>query len=344
MVRVGVIGLGYWGPNLVRNLHSIQGVELSLLCDKKKDRIEYLKSFYPALNYTENCEDIFTNRDIDAVVIATPLATHFRLASEALRSGKDVFVEKPLTQNVEEAEELARIVEDTGRILMVGHTFEYNPAVRKIKQLISSGEIGEVKYITSTRINLGLYRRDADVIWDLACHDFSIILYWLNEEPLHINAIGRDSILRGTPDIAFIQVIFPSGVLSNIQVSWLAPGKIRSTIIVGSEKMIIYNDMNVYEKVKVFDSGVEVKSSRDYGELQLSYRNGDVHCPKIDNVEPLRVEMEHFIDCVKERKKPFTDVHRGLMVVRTLERAAHSLRFNGNLTSWNVPALAKGHR
>jgi predicted dehydrogenase len=332
LVKVAVVGLGYWGPNLLRNLGTIEDVEVVAGCDKSPRRLEKAMRRFPFVSdYTTDFNTLIQRKDLDAVVIATPVESHFELAKKALLAGKDVFIEKPVTKSSEEAEELIEIAESQGLILMVGHTFEYNPAVIKIKEIIDSGDLGIIYYISSTRINLGIHRKDANVLWDLASHDFSIIIYWLEEDPLYVFSVGKDFILNGIPDVAFIQVIFPSGVLSNIHVSWLAPSKVRNMTVVGSEKMIIYDDTSLTEKVRIFDSGVDFSEPTTFGEFQLSYRMGDIISPRIDNTEPLRIEMEHFIECVRERKRPKTDGYKGLRVVKAIEMAERSLVENGFL-------------
>lgn len=331
-VRVAVTGLGYWGPNLLRNLGLVPDTEVVAGCDKSPRRLEKAMRRFPFVpEFTTDFNSLITRKDLDAVVIATPLESHYELAKKALLSGKDVFLEKPLTQTSEEAEELIDIAESNGLILMVGHTFEYNPAVVKVKEIIEKGDIGNIYYISSTRINLGIHRKDANVLWDLASHDFSIIIYWLEEDPLYVFTVGKDFILNGVPDVAFIQLIFPSGVLSNIQVSWLAPSKVRNMTIVGSEKMVIYDDTSLIEKIRIFDSGVDFSEPTTFGEFQLSYRMGDIISPRIESTEPLRLEMEHFIECVRERKKPKTNGYEGLRVVKALEMAERSLVENGFL-------------
>lgn len=332
LVRVAVVGLGYWGPNLLRNLGLVQDVEVLAGCDKSPRRLEKAMRRFPFVSeFTTEFDPLLERKDIDAIVIATPVESHFELTKRALLSGKDVFVEKPFTQSSDEAEELIDIADSQGLILMVGHTFEYNPAVMKVKEIIDRGDIGSIYYISSTRINLGIHRRDANVLWDLASHDFSIIIYWLEEDPLYVFTVGKDFILSGVPDVAFVQVIFPSGVLGNIQVSWLAPSKVRNMTVVGSEKMVIYDDTSLTEKVRIFDSGVDFSEPTTFGEFQLSYRMGDIISPRIENTEPLRIEMEHFIECVRERKRPKTDGYKGLRVVKALQMAERSLVENGFL-------------
>ena len=328
--RVAVIGLGYWGPNLMRNLTLIPDVQVIAGCDLSIRRLERMMRRFPNVReFTTDCDILLRRPDIDAVVIATPVETHYKLAKKALLHDKDVFIEKPMAASSEEAEELIKICEERGRILMVGHTFLYNPAVRKVKEIIDKGDLGQIYYITSTRINLGIHRKDANVIWDLAAHDFSIIIYWLGEDPIYVYTVGKDFILNGVPDVAFLHVVFPSGVIADLQVSWLAPSKVRNITVVGSDRMIIYDDTSSYEKVRIFDSGVDYSEPETFGEFQLSYRTGDILSPKIDSIEPLRLEMQHFIECIRERTKPLTDGYNGLRVVRALELAERSMKDTG---------------
>jgi len=329
-MKLGVIGLGYWGPNLLRNLLNIPETDV-IGCDNNVNRLNLIKGKFPNAKYTKDYRDLLNKDNVDGVLISTPLKSHYKLAKIFLENGIDVFVEKPMTASVKEAEELISLSEGKGRILMVGHTFVFNPAVIKIKDIIDSGEIGEIYYITSTRVNLGIHRRDANVIWDLAPHDFSVIFSWIDSKPKYVSAVGKDAVLNGIPDVAFIHTIFEDGVIADIQVSWLAPSKIRRTIIVGSKKMIVYNDIDPREKVKVYDSGVDLKEPYDYGEFLLTYRVGDIRSPKIDNREPLKIEVEHFLECIKTRSKPASDGYAGLKVVKTLEMADKSLVENGKV-------------
>ncbi|MDQ7053965.1 MAG: Gfo/Idh/MocA family oxidoreductase [candidate division KSB1 bacterium] len=269
------------------------------------------------------------DREIDAMVIATPVSTHAPLAQAALRSGKHVFVEKPMASTTEEAMQLIELAERHQRVLMVGHTFEFSPPVLKIKEVIERGALGDIFYISSSRVNLGLHQKDISVIWDLAPHDFSSIFFWLDEMPKYISAMGRDYVQRGIPDVAFINLEFASGVIAHVQVSWLAPSKLRRTTLIGSDKMLVYDDTENIEKVKIFDKGVDYKDPETFGEYQLSYRAGDVISPRLDTYEPLFKEMEHFLDCCETGQRPKTDGYNGLRVVKALEAAEKSLR-NGS--------------
>ena len=325
-MKIGVIGLGYWGPNLLRNLLHIPDVEV-IGCDQDRNRVDIVRKKFPNAHYTTSC-DFIDDPDVKALVIATPVKAHYSLTKLALEKNKDVFVEKPITTSYDRAKELVNLAEENDRILMVGHTFMFNPAVLKVKEIIDSGMIGDIYYITSTRVNLGIHRKDANVIWDLAPHDFSIIFTWMDAEPKYVSAIGKDAVLDGLPDVAFLHTIFDNGVIADIQVGWLAPSKIRRTIVVGSKKMIVYDETNPQEKVKIYDSGVKMKEPYDYGEFLLTYRTGDIHAPKIEGTEPLKLEMEHFVDCIKARKRPISDGLVALKIVKALEMANASLKKN----------------
>jgi predicted dehydrogenase len=275
--------------------------------------------------------------EVDAVVIATPLTTHFPLARRALEAGKHVFVEKPFAHTSEQAATLIRLAESEGKVVMVGHTFEYSPAVRKIDDVIQGGELGDVYYISSSRVNLGLHQKDVSVVWDLAPHDLSMIFTWLDEYPVQVSAVGRDYVQPGLPDVAFIDIGFDSGVLAHVQVSWLSPSKLRNTTIVGSRKMLVYDDTEHLEKVKIFDKGVHYRDPETFGEYQLSYRAGDIVSPKLDSYEPLQAEMDEFLTCISESRRPRADGASGLRVVKVLEAAERSLVNGGEpeLLTWD---------
>ena len=327
---VGLIGYGYWGPNLMRNYMTSADATVKWVCDRDASKIAKASALYPGVNATTDHMDIMRDSDVDAVLIATPISTHYALAAEALMAGKHVFVEKPMTASVREAEQLVQLAEQRGLTLMVGHTFEYSPPVSKIKEIIESGELGDVYFITSSRVNLGLHQKDVSVIWDLAPHDFSIVFDWLGEEPRHIQAMGRQCVQECNPDVAFITMAFPSGTMVEMQLSWLSPVKLRRTLVVGSKKMLMYDDTEAVEKVKIFDHGVKVSEHTSFGEFQLSYRTGDILSPHLANTEPLGAEARHFIECCLTGATPKTDGLSGLRVVRALERAEMSLQQNGN--------------
>jgi predicted dehydrogenase len=324
----GLVGLGYWGPNLLRVLVEMPDVEVKWVCELEPARLERFQRRYPSVRGTRNFEDVIEDPDVDAVVIATPVFTHHYLASRALEAGKHTFVEKPLAPSGDEAAELCSLADDGGLVLMCGQTFVYSPAVRAVKNLLDRGDLGELFFISSSRVNLGLHQRDVSVIWDLAPHDFSILLYWLDELPETVRAIGRDSIVKGIPDVAFITLGMPSGVLANIELSWLAPSKLRRTVIVGSEKMVVYDDGSP-EPIRVFDHGVVYEDPETFGEYQLSYRTGDIVSPKLDTVEPISVELGDFAASVRAGEPAGENVELAVNVVRLIEAAEESMRTGG---------------
>jgi predicted dehydrogenase len=332
-IDVGVVGCGYWGPNLIRNFLSYQGYRKVIGCDLDEVKLERAQGKFPSIEVTTRFEELLEKDGADAIAIATPVNTHYHLAKEALQAGKHVFVEKPFTASSSEAQGLIDLAGKGGLTLMVGHTFEYSPPVVKIGEIISSGQLGEIYFISSSRVNLGLHRKDVSVIWDLASHDFSILFSWLDATPLRITAVGRDYVQHGIPDVAFINMEFPSGCIAHVEVSWLAPSKLRRTAVIGSEKMLVYDDTEVMEKVKIYDKGVDYKDPGSFGEFQLSYRAGDIVSPKLDNYEPLSVEVSHFHDCIMNGEKPKTDGSSGLRVVQALEAAQKSLENNGHVES-----------
>jgi len=324
-MKIGVIGLGYWGPNLMRSVLSLGGVEV-VGCEKKKKRLEEVEKMFTNAIYVDNYEELLADDEIKAVLISTPVCTHYSIAKDFINSGKDVFVEKPMTESSVKAQELIDLAAEKKCVLMVGHIFEYNDAVIKINDIIKNDEVGELQYITSTRVNLGIHRKDVNVLWDLAPHDLSIIFKWVDSEPVSVSTMAKASVVNGLPDVAFVQLAFDCGMIADIQVGWLAPSKVRETIIVGSKKMIVYNETNPQEKVKIYDSGVDFEDPHDYGEFLLSYRSGDIHSPTLSNREPLRMEMEHFLECVRERKKPLTDGYNALRVIKAIEMAERSFK------------------
>jgi predicted dehydrogenase len=328
-VRVGLVGFGYWGPNLLRNYMESTGAEVRWVCDLTEDRLALAKARCPSASVTQDYAEVLADPQVDAVLIATPISTHFGLASGALEAGKHVFVEKPMTASSDEAARLVEMAGATGLVLMVGHTFEYSPPVVKIKEIIDSGELGDIYFVTSSRVNLGLHQRDVSVIWDLAPHDISMLFYWLGEEPTRLRAFGRSCVEGGTPDVAFVTMEFPSGTVAEMQLSWLSPVKLRRTMIVGSRKMLLYDDTESVEKVKIYDHGVtrEVEPG-SFGEFQLSYRTGDIVSPHLSAQEPLFAEAAEFIDCVQTGRTPKTDGRSGMRVVDALERAERSLRID----------------
>jgi predicted dehydrogenase len=318
VIKVGLVGIGYWGPNLARVLSQYPGCGLTAVCDLRTESLERMRQQHPNvkgyLDYDE-----FLASDLDAVVIATPISTHYTLAKRALMAGKHVFVEKPLAHTAQLAHQLVALAAAQNRILFTGHTFIYSPPVVKVKQLIDSGELGRLHYISLSRVNLGLYQKDVDVVWDLAVHDISILLYWLGEVPFRGACFGRSCVQREKRDVAFLWLEFPSGVIASNEVSWLSPQKMRRTRVVGTKRMVVYDDTDPLEKLKVYDRGVEFQQPQTFGEFQLSYRMGDMHAPYLDNAEPLLLEVEHFVTCVETGAKPLTSGEFGAQVVEVLE-------------------------
>jgi len=339
---VALVGYGYWGPNLLRNYMELPDVEMKWVCERDARRLGKAKSRYPSVTATDDYSDVLNDPDVDAVVIATPISTHFELAMAAVKAGKHTFVEKPMTASVLEGRALVAAAEAHHVTLMVGHTFEFSAPVVAIKELIASGELGDIYYISSSRINLGLHQKDVSVIWDLAPHDFSILFDWLGEEPEHVSAVGRGCVKQDIPDVAFVTLRFPSGAVAEVQLSWLSPVKLRRTLVVGSKKMLVYDDTESVEKVKVFDHGVNLTEPGSFGEFQLSYRTGDIVSPHLDPCEPLYVEAQHFIHSIRTSTRPKTDGISGLRVVRALERAEDSMRFHAGVVQYHdqAPQLA----
>jgi predicted dehydrogenase len=340
--RIGVIGCGYWGPNLIRNFAELPTAELVAVSDLRKERIDHIKSRYPKIKVTSEYRDLFS-MGLDAVVVATPPSTHFQLAKECLRHDLNVLVEKPLALCSPHAEELIMIAQDRDLRLMVGHTFEYNAAVKALKEIIHSGELGEVYYIDAVRVNLGLFQPQSNVVWDLAPHDISILLYILESDPISVSAHGTDSLFRGVHDIAYLHMIFPGNILANVHISWLDPCKVRRITVVGSRKMVVFDDVEPLEKIRIYDKGVEVPPyTNTYNEFQLSYRHGDVVIPFVPFVEPLRVECNHFVESIRNRTAPQSDGIQGMKVVKVIEAATRSLE-NGGMQEMAFPEEIKLH-
>ncbi|MFQ6033153.1 MAG: Gfo/Idh/MocA family protein [Candidatus Zixiibacteriota bacterium] len=335
MIKVGIIGFGYWGPNIARNVSLTEGLELKAICDIKKDRREEAASLYPSARIYEDARQLILSDDIDAVAVVTPVHTHYELGKIALDSDKHLFIEKPFTSTVSQAEELIDISHKKGRLIMVDHTFLFTGAVRKMKEIIDSGELGDLFFYDSVRVNLGLFQHDVNVIWDLAPHDISIMDYLIKEKPKAVSSVGVRHFQNGYEDVAYITVFLNDTFIAHFHCNWLTPVKIRKTLISGDRKMLVWDDLSADEKVKVYDKGVEMVNggynSVDKGIYQLlvSYRSGDVYIPKIDNTEALRLEMKYFEECIRERKKPFNDGEQGLRVVKILEAANKSLKKSG---------------
>jgi predicted dehydrogenase len=331
LVRVAVIGYGYWGPNVVRNLHALEHCEVVSVCDKNTDVLKRASRQYPAIQMTTDFAEVLSSPQIDAVAIVTPVWTHFALAKAALENGKHVFLEKPLTSTTEQAEELIELAERKNLKLMVDHTFLFSGPVQKIRQLVDSGVLGKLYYFDSTRVNLGLFQHDVNVIWDLAPHDLSIMDHIIQEKPEAVVATGGRH-LNGLADLAFITIYFPGTVIAHVNVNWLSPVKVRTTLIGGEQKMLVWNDLDVDEKIRVYDKGVKITSKEDLDrELLVSYRSGDIWAPKIEQTEALNVELAYFIDCIRTDRKPFNDGVAGLRVVKLLEAADASLQKRGRI-------------
>ena len=286
-ICVGVVGLGYWGPNLVRVLFELSDIELTRVCDRSSEALEAITRRYPALSTTTDYSDLLLDPSIDAIVIATPIATHYELARQALIAGKHVFVEKPLAVTAQQAIELAELSIELGRTLMPGHTFLYSPAVDAVRELIGSGDLGEIYFVSMSRVNLGLHQPDVSVIWDLGPHDLSILRYWLNEAPTSVAAVARGCVIPDIPDVGFINLQFDTGIIAHVELSWLAPSKLRRTTVVGSQQMVVYDDTSAVEPIRVYDSRVLTVKPETFGDYQLSYRTGDILSPRIDIGEPL---------------------------------------------------------
>ena len=331
-LRLAVVGLGYWGPNLLRVLFELPDATVKWVCDIDDERLAKAARRYPSVQATSCFDDLLDDDELDAVVIATPIGSHFDLASRSLCAGKHTLVEKPITASSAAADHLIELAEQHDVALMCGHTFLYSPAVRAVKRLIDAGELGEIYFISWSRVNLGLHQRDVSVIWDLGPHDFSILLYWLDETPEWVGAVGRDSVVRGIPDVAFLDLAFPSGTLGHVELSWLAPSKLRRTVVVGSKKMVVYDDTS-NESVRVFDSGVDYQDPETFGEYQLSYRTGDILTPRLDIVEPLAAQLEDFLASIRSGQDPQSRPELARDVVRLIEAAECSLLERGTPAS-----------
>jgi len=329
-MKIAVIGCGYWGPNLVRNFIQSNKVDGIVCCDIDPKRLERMRTIYPSVEVLTDYKELLEREDLDAVAIATPVKTHHPIAKDFLLHGKHVLVEKPFTHSYETALELIKLAEEKKLILMVDHTFEYTAAVNKIKTIIENGELGKILYISCIRVNLGLFQPDINVVWDLAPHDISTILYITGEFPSSVNCQGKAHFHAGIEDVATTTLNFKNGVIAFIHSSWLDPNKIRRTTIVGSRRMLVYDDIEPQEKIKIYDKGVEVPPYYDtYADFHFSYRYGDIYSPRIEDYEPLRKECDHFIECVKRRIPPLTDGYSGLRVVSILEAASKSLKQSG---------------
>lgn len=328
MIRFGVIGYGYWGPNIVRNLRGLDSTKVVSICDKSEAALRRAKQAFPEVDVTQDCEELLTSPDIDAIAVITPVWTHFELAKSALMNGKHVFVEKPFTSTSAQAEQLINLAEQKNLQIMVDHTFLFTGAVRKIRQLIDDNTLGKLYYYDSTRVNLGLFQHDVDVLWDLAPHDLSIVDYLIGERAEAVIATGEKH-LNGLTDVAYLTAYFPDNVIAHINVNWLSPVKVRTTLIGGEKKMVVWNDLEVDEKIKVYDRGVNMASREGVYNLLVSYRSGDMWAPKVEATEALKAELAYFVECIHSGEPPINDGLAGLRIVRMLEAAQESLSRKG---------------
>ncbi len=333
-MKVGVIGCGYWGPNLIRVFSQLPEYGEIICCDLDKSSLERMKRLYPFVETTTEVNDVLSDPQVEAVAIATPVHAHHTLGEQVLNHGKHLFIEKPLANSVRNCYKLINLANEMDKVLMVGHTFEYTAAVNKIKEIVESGELGDILYVHGMRLNLGLFQPDINVVWDLAPHDISIINYVLGSVPLSVNAWGSAHYKKGIEDVATVSLNYENGLVAFLHLSWLDPNKIRKTTFVGSKKMLVYDDIEMQEKIKIYDKGVDAPPHYDtYAEFQFSYHYGDIYIPKVDNYEPLKTEMSHFYESIKEGKTPRSDGYCGMKVVSVLEAAQKSIKNSGEFVS-----------
>ncbi|MBK9991681.1 MAG: Gfo/Idh/MocA family oxidoreductase [Verrucomicrobia bacterium] len=329
-INVGVVGCGYWGPNLIRNFRALGDCQLKMMCDVSEQRLKHMRALYPEVAAETNYERMLNEGGLDAVVIATSVRYHYPMAKASLLAGKHTMIEKPFASSTAECEELIDIAKKKGVVLMVGHTFLYSPVVRRIKEIVDSGDVGEIRYISARRLNLGLFQRDINVAWDLAPHDISVILHILQDQPLSVSCRGAAHVTPGIEDVTSMSLLFANSRSAIIQSSWLDPRKVREMTIVGSKRMIVYDDVAQQEKIKIFDVRVDRPPHYDtFAEFHYAYHYGDVYAPYVKQDEPLKTECQHFLDCIKTGTTPLTDGHKGLEIVRVLEASSQSLKLNG---------------
>ncbi|HOX26316.1 MAG TPA: Gfo/Idh/MocA family oxidoreductase [Candidatus Krumholzibacteria bacterium] len=332
MIRMGVIGCGYWGPNLIRNFQNHPGVELVSMADIDVQRLQRVGNLYPTVRRFTDYREITGDPTLDAVVVATPVSTHFPLGMEVLTAGKHLFLEKPMAASSEECRRLLDAADSRGLVIMVGHTFLFAPAVRKISKLMAAGDLGDIYYVSITRVNLGIFQKDVNVVWDLAPHDIAMLNHLFAAYPSVVSATGRSYVQvdKGIEDVAFLTLEYPGRQIAHIHVSWLDPNKIRRATFVGSRKMLVYDDVDPTEKIKVYDKGVEIQPHYDnFGEFQLTLRSGDIFVPRIDMTEPLKIEAQHFVDVIKGEAEAISSGRHGLEVVEVLEKACQSIKDDG---------------
>lgn len=323
-IRIAVAGLGYWGPNLVRVLHDTPEAEVAAICDVDDGRLKKVARRYPGLRAVSDYEELVLDPSVDAVVVATSVSTHYPLALAALEAGKHVFVEKPMASSVAEAEHLRAVAAANGVLVMPGHTFLYSPSVDLVRDLIHAGDLGDIYFISMSRVNLGIHQSDVSVIWDLGPHDFSILRYWLEEDAEYVSAVTRSCIVEGVPDVAFVNLQFPQSTLAHVELSWLAPSKLRRTTVVGSQKMVVYDDTST-EPVRIFDSGADLPDSTGFGQFRMAYRTGDIISPRVSAEEPLALEVTDFCRAIATGTTPRSSVDVGVSVIRTIDAVERSI-------------------
>lgn len=347
-IGIGVVGCGYWGPNLVRNFRLLADCRMKSICDVSEERLNHLKQLYPGVETETKYENLLKDAGLDAIVIATAVRFHHAMAKASLLAGKHTFIEKPMAASVEQCEELIAIAKQKSLVLMVGHTFLYSPAVRKIKEIVDRNDIGEIRYISARRLNLGLFQKDINVAWDLAPHDISIILYIMQETPYSVNCRGAAHVTPGIEDVTSMSLHFSNEKSATIQSSWLDPKKVREITIVGSERMIVYDDVALQEKIKIFDVNVKRPPRYDtFAEFHYAYHYGDTYSPYVKQDEPLKIECQHFIDCIRNGRTPITSGTKGMEVVKILEASSTSIRLNGgpvDLPTRNMPGTSTSSR
>jgi predicted dehydrogenase len=343
-IQVGAVGCGYWGPNLIRNLRQLPDCHLKVICDSSEQRLSHMRRMHPGVSTTPRFEQLLGDAELDAVIVATPVRFHYEMAKACLEAGKHVFIEKPMARTVAEAEELVALADRQGLVLMVGHTFLFSPAVRRMKQIVDAGDIGEVQYISARRLNLGLFQKDINVAWDLAPHDLSILLHLLDQMPESVSCQGSSHVTRGIEDVTLMHLSFPKNRCAFIHNSWLDPKKVRQMTVVGTKRMIVYDDTEPLEKLKIYDARVEAPPHYDtFAEFTYSYHYGDAYVPCLKQEEPLKLECQHFLDCIAGECAPIAHGRRGLEVVRILEAAGKSLRQRGESVALEAETTVRHH-
>lgn len=336
MIRIGVIGFGYWGPNIVRNFNAGSNSQVCVIYDQDKKACLRAKSQYPNIRVVSDPEQIIRSKDIDAIAIVTPVSTHYELAKKALECGKHVFVEKPFTSTVREAEKLISLAQKKNLKIMVDHTFVFTGAVRKIKELIDKGSLGKLYYYDSTRVNLGLFQHDVNVIWDLAVHDLYIMDYLIQQKPVALVAVGSEHFGRKLENIAYLTLYFQNNFIAHFNVNWISPVKIRMTLLGGDKKMLLWDDLQSDEKIRIYDKGVDIKTKERVYKTLVDYRSGDMWSPKVDQTEALKLQSEYFIDCITNNKTPLNDGHAGLRILRILEASDKSLKNSNKIIKLKI--------